>query len=107
MREEENAKLIANLITPVDQYQPESSTAPAPVQRRPKELWLKIPSQQSRQFARVKNVLSIFEGGMPVCIYFEDTKQRVRAPRSLWTLEHPALLQELELILGKGHIATK
>ena len=109
VKEEENAKLIANSIVPIDQYSAAPKTA-APQQMkepRQKELWLKIPSAEGRQFAKVKNLLSLFEGRMPVFIYFEDTKQRVRCPHSLWTQEHPLLYQELERILGSGHIATK
>lgn len=105
VKEEENTKLVANTITPIESYNPEQEKTIKPV--RQKELWLKIPSTDSKKFKRVKNVLSIFEGSMPVCIYFEDTKQRVRAPHSLWITEDPLLFKELELILGPGHVATK
>lgn len=107
VKEEENTKLVANSIVLVNEYQPPSKPASNPVLTKGKELWLKLPSMESWQFRRVKNVLSIFEGNLPVYMYFEDTKQRVRAPHSLWTQEHPLLFQELEHILGPGHVATK
>ncbi len=121
VKEEEAAKLVANEIVPIEHYAAASGrgqaaqaggaaqTAPAAPQGRPKpqQLWLKLPSQQGRAFDKVKNLLSIFEGDLPVYMYFEDTRQKVRAPRSLWSLDHPLLYQELERILGPGHVATR
>lgn len=109
VKEEENAKLVANEVTPIEGYKADAN----PGQSKPaqeaqvRELWLKVPSQEGRTFEKVKNLLSIFEGNLPVCIYFEDTKQRVRAPRGLWTISHPLLYQELERLLGPGHVATR
>ena len=113
VREEESAKLVANEVTPIENYRagPGQNGAgqkgAAQTRAQVRELWLKLPSQQGREFEKVKNLLSIFEGSLPVCIYFEDTRQRVRAPRSLWTLDHPLLYSELERLLGPGHVATK
>ena len=107
VKEEENTKLVANSIVPIADYKPAEKPAGHQLQPKRKELWLKLPSMESWQFKRVKNLLSIFEGSLPVYMYFEDTKQRVRAPHSLWTQAHPLLFQELEHILGPGHVATK
>lgn len=113
VREEENAKLVANEVIPVENYKAgpaQNGAGPrgaSQARAQVRELWLKLPSQQGREFEKVKNLLNIFEGNLPVCIYFEDTQQRVRAPRGLWTLDHPLLYSELERLLGPGHVATR
>ena len=37
-------------------------------------------------------------------LYVEDTKQKMRAPRSLWCVESELLVSELERILGVGNV---
>lgn len=55
----------------------------------------------------MENLLTIFEGGMPVYMYFEDQKQLTQAPRNLWTLDNELLYSELRRILGEKAVATK
>ena len=47
---------------------------------------------------------NIFDGPTPVYFKFEDSGQRVRAPQSMWAMDHPLLRQELERILGADHV---
>ena len=70
-------------------------------------LYLKVPSQQSEEFERVKDLLNIFSGEVPVKILFADSKQVVMAPRSLYALEHPTLVTELTRVLGEGAVVFK
>ena len=54
---------------------------------------------------KVENLLqNIFDGPTPVYFKFEDSGQRVRAPQSMWAMDHPLLRQELERILGADHV---
>ena len=108
VKEEENAKLVAEKITPIEEYSA-SGAAPRPAQERParKGMYLKVPSRSCPQFAKVENLLSIFEGPLPVYIYFEDQKQLTLAPRDLWSMEHELLTCELKRILGDGNVAFK
>ena len=62
---------------------------------------------QSKAFEEVENLLSIFEGQFPVYMYFEDTKQRMRAPRRMWCIQSDLLVSELELIVGKGNVKVQ
>ncbi len=61
----------------------------------------------SEAFEDTKNLLRIFEGSFPVYMYFEDTRQKMRAPKSLWCLQNDLLFSELERILGKGSVVIK
>ena len=70
-------------------------------------LYLKLPGRDCPQMRKVQNLLGIFDGGMPVYIYFADTRQLTIAPRTLWALDHPLLRQELERILGPQNVAVQ
>ncbi len=109
VKEEENAKLVAEKITPIEEYSANGAAAPRPAQDKParKGMYLKVPSRSCPQFAKVENLLSIFEGPLPVYIYFEDQKQLTLAPRNLWSMEHELLTCELKRILGDGNVAFK
>ena len=106
VKEEENAKLVAEKIVPIAAYTSEG-TAQQPEKKARKGMYLKVPSQNSAQFAKVENLLSIFEGPLPVYIYFEDRKQLTLAPRNLWSMEHELLTCELKRILGDKNVAFK
>ena len=109
VKEDENAKLVAEKITPIEEYSANGAAAPRPAQDKParKGMYLKVPSRSCPQFAKVENLLSIFEGPLPVYIYFEDQKQLTLAPRNLWSMEHELLTCELKRILGDGNVAFK
>ncbi len=108
VKEEENAKLVAEKIVPIEEYSANGSV-PRPAQEKTarKGMYLKVPSRSCAQFAKVENLLSIFEGPLPVYIYFEDQKQLTLAPRNLWSMEHELLTSELKRILGDGSVAFK
>ena len=110
VKEEENAKLVAEKIMPIAAYSPAAPGAasrPAPAKTARKGMYLKVPGRDSAEFAKVENLLSIFEGPLPVYIYFEDRKQLTLAPRNLWSMEHELLTCELKRILGDGNVAFK
>ena len=67
--------------------------------------FLTVPSRQGPEMHKVENLLqNIFDGPTPVYFKFEDSGQRVRAPQSMWAMDHPLLRQELERILGADHV---
>lgn len=113
VREEEAPKLLADEIVDVRRYQisaapPARTVSGVPtVAVQSHMLYLKVPSQQSEEFERVKDLLNIFSGEVPVKILFADSKQVVMAPRSLYALEHPTLVTELTRVLGEGAVVFK
>lgn len=108
-REEENAKLIADSVIPIDEYsaQEQPQNRPQPQKKEKKGLYLKISSRNSAEFHKVENLLTIFEGSFPVYMYFEDKKQLTLAPKNLWTLDNEILYKELCRILGEKSVVIK
>jgi DNA polymerase-3 subunit alpha len=116
VREDEPAKLMAEWIVPVEQYNPGDAPArggagrggaPRQNEAQPR-LYIRLPSKSSVQYDKVLNLLELFDGGkMPVVLYLEDTKQKLGVPNRLYTTGHPLLLAELERLLGKENVATK
>ena len=72
-----------------------------------KKLYIRVPSRSSREYAKVVNLLGIFDGDMPVLLYLTDTKQYLRVPRHLYASGHPLLFKELERLVGTDNVATK
>ena len=104
-KEEESAKVLADSVTAIEEYGAEKG--PAGNKNANTGLWVKLPSMQGPAFEDVKNLLSIFEGDFPVFMVFEDTKQRMRAPRRLWCVQDDLLVSELERIVGKGNVKVQ
>ncbi len=82
MREDEASKLLADSIVPIDSYDPTrpQNGRPDPVKAAAKRLYIRLPSRSCPQYAKVINLLGIFDGNMPVILYREDTKQKLAAP---------------------------
>lgn len=107
-KEEEGSKLIAETMLSIENYQTEEQMNAPKVPDSPSDhpasgLWLKIPSMSCTAFEEVKNLLSIFEGKTPVFLYVENTRQKMRAPKSLWCVRSELLVSEMERILGAGN----
>ncbi len=66
---------------------------------------LLIDTVGSRQDEKVKNLLSIFDGNTKLYLYYKDTKQKYVAKGGIDPC--PALLKELERMLGKKCILLK
>ena len=109
VREDEASKLLADSIVPIDSYDPTrpQNGRPDPVKAAAKRLYIRLPSRSCPQYAKVINLLGIFDGNMPVILYLEDTKQKLAAPRHLYTSGHPLFFEELERLVGAENIATK
>ena len=104
-KEDEPSKLIADSIVDVERYEPDKIKTD--IKSTKNGLWLKLSSMRSESFEETKNLLQIFEGNFPVYMYFEDTKQRMLAPKSLWCTQSDLLVSELERVLGAGHVKVK
>lgn len=104
-KEDEPSKLIADSIVDVERYEPDKIKTD--IKSTKNGLWLKLSSMRSESFEETKNLLQIFEGDFPVYMYFEDTKQRMLAPKSLWCTQSDLLVSELERVLGAGNVKVK
>ena len=104
-KEDEPSKLIADSIVDVERYEPDKIKTD--IKSTKNGLWLKLSSMRSESFEETKNLLQIVEGNFPVYMYFEDTKQRMLAPKSLWCTQSDLLVSELERVLGAGNVKVK
>ena len=104
-KEDEPSKLIADSIVDIERYEPDKIKTD--IKSTKNGLWLKLSSMRSESFEETKNLLQIFEGNFPVYMYFEDTKQRMLAPKSLWCTQSDLLVSELERVLGAGNVKVK
>ena len=104
-KEDEPSKLIAYSIVDVERYEPDKIKTD--IKSTKNGLWMKLSSMRSESFEETKNLLQIFEGNFPVYMYFEDTKQRMLAPKSLWCTQSDLLVSELERVLGAGNVKVK
>ncbi|MDO5601995.1 MAG: DNA polymerase III subunit alpha [Oscillospiraceae bacterium] len=100
-KEDEGAKLLADQIQPL-----EDMDGPAKEPERG-GLYLKIPSMQSEKFSKVKNLLYIFEGKMPVTLFCEDTQKYYKVPRNLFVVPNETLYRELRNILGETAVVVR
>jgi DNA polymerase-3 subunit alpha len=109
VREDEPAKLLADQITPIEDYDPARPNAGRQnaMQKAEVRLYIRVPSMNSPEKEKVLNLLEIFDGDIPVILYAADEKKKVAVPRRLWAREHPLFYQELDYILGPGNVAQK
>ena len=109
VREDEASKLLADSIVPIDSYDPTrlDKGRPDPVKTAARRVFIRLPSRSCPEYAKVINLLEIFDGDMPVIFYLEDVRQTLAAPRRLYASGHPLLFQELKRLLGDHNVATK
>ena len=122
VKEDEEPRVIAEKITKLPPAKELRDCKPAvqepsPVQRRseprtaappkPQTLYLKVPSLDSREYRKAKNILMIFGGGTRVIFYLSESREQLLAPQSLWTSPNPTMLDELRFQLGGENVILK
>jgi DNA polymerase-3 subunit alpha len=109
VREEEAAKLVAEQVVPIEEYDPDRPDGGRrdPVKAAATRLYIRVPSLESQKGKKVLNLLEIFDGNIPVILYLQDTGKKVAVPRRLYTNNHPLLHQELERLLGSENVAVR
>lgn len=119
LREEESTKVIPDRISPcpnadavaVDAVQSPPKQVPSETADSvlPREiqtgLMLLVDTLDSPLDRKVKNLLSIFDGGIPVYLYYNDTKKKYVSARGV-DLNIP-MLNELKQLLGEKGVLLK
>ncbi len=67
-------------------------------------LYIKVPSADSLEFEKTKEILARFKGNIPVIIVCADDNRRLAAPKSLYVSENQQLLSNLAMLLGEDNI---
>ena len=98
------SKLLADSIVPIENYDPSSPDhgRQDPLQTAAKKVYIRLPSRESREYAKVVNLLSIFDGDIPVILCMKDSGKRLAAPRRLYTSGHPLFFKELERLFSNA-----
>ncbi len=108
VREDEEPKLICQEVSATS-LQDESSNEPVNKPKSSKRygLYVRVPNINCDLYERSRNLISIFDGNMPVYFYFSDDKKLMLAPRSLWVDINNVLIKELKNQIGNENVALK
>ena len=101
VRDEKAPQLMCDRVRPL---QGGSGPAEPEASRRPQRIYLRLPSQGDRRWAKIQLILTMFPGNEPLKVKFADT--------GIWSepipcQSHPLLLTELRDLLGEENVAVK
>ena len=108
MHEEEEPKIVVNRAQTLEekmQEEPKIKESDPVTDNR--KLYLKFCLGKDYLLDRIKPLLSLHRGAVPVCIHIEETKTTAMAPKDLWVTPDDALLAELIAILGKENVVLR
>ena len=66
-----------------------------------------MPTENPEKTEKLKNLLSIFEGRIPVYLYYEDTKKYDFLGMDLLTSINQPLTNELKYIFGDENVVVR
>ena len=101
VREDENAKLIANNIKFVEDLK--ETTQDATVSGT---LWIKIATELDIDSKDIKEILLKHKGESPVVVYKEAIKKKFSLNQELWVKINDDLLSELRNLLGENAVVV-
>ena len=120
---DEEVKLLAEKITLAPKTLAElpkekrSQLKPTPTQSQKTEttqdkkkksgIFIKMPTENSEKTEKLKNLLSIFEGRIPVYLYYEDTKKYDFLGMDFLTSINQPLTNELKHIFGEENVVVR
>lgn len=73
----------------------------------PKSLWLKMAAGGTATVAEIKGILAAHKGDIPVYIYHEETKRKMKAESQFWVAWDETLKDALAHLLGEKNVAVK
>ena len=106
LRDEKDAQIVVNRVRPISDFankEPAPDPQPAPQKILTGTLYLRLPTEESPLFRKVKAIIGMFPGNSQAVVYFADTKQRRGSRCDL----DDRMLLELENILGKENVVVK
>ena len=110
LRDDKDPQIVINRARPMSDYaqetsQPADQSQPQPVapQVLSGKLYLKLASETTPEYRKVKAILNMFPGSSEVVLYFADTKMR-RGTRCALAEN---MLSELKNLLGNENVVLK
>ncbi len=119
---DEEVKLLAEKITvapktleeiPKDKFQSKPTPTQSPKtentqdKKKKSGIFIKIPTENPEKTEKLKNLLSIFEGKIPVYLYYEDTKKYDFLGMDYLTSINQPLTNELKHIFGENNVVVR
>ncbi len=105
VKEDEDSKILADRISDISIAE-QNKMSKDPLSTK-NGLWLKLATRKDEKYAKVQELLFIFDGETPVYFYVEDEKLRMVTPRNMWCKYSSLLHKELEGVLGKENVKFK
>ena len=92
----------------VNSLRPLTDVGPDPVSAQagagnPQKMYVRLKSERSREFERLKLLLEMFPGEQQLIIYFEDTRRRLGTS----CIIYPSFVTELRQMLGEENVVLK
>ena len=108
LRDDKEPQIVINRARPMSDFEngiAEPEMAQMPQQQKPitGTLYLRLPSEQDKRYAKVKAILNMFPGDSTAVLYFADTRQR----RGTRVVLMDSMLRELNNVLGEGNVVIK
>ncbi len=92
---DEETKLIAEDITALDE-------------RSCPNLYIKVPAYEGdKQFRAIQDILRLYRGNSPVCLYFENSKKMIRTNQDWWVNLQSGVVDKLIRLLGEEAVYIK
>ncbi len=101
LRDDKEAQIVINRARPMSDFAQQNM--PREQEALSGTLYLKLPTEESELFPKIKAILGMFPGDSPVVVYFADTKQRRGSRCAL----DRRMLQELTRVLGEENVVVK
>ncbi len=98
IREDEPVKIIADTVLDPDNVKPKSKNA---------GVYIKFPSSTDGRIKQVEEFIRNSRGDVDTYFYFEDTKQLLRLPSNMRSIQSDDFLKRIKQILGEKNVAIK
>ncbi len=70
-------------------------------------IYLRMDSKDSLKYREIKTYLTTLQGSVPVFVYFNDTKEYLKAPKTMWAHSDWSTINQLNFILGQENVVFK
>ncbi len=105
-RDEDKVQIICDKILPIPRNMNEALPSSRPAEKKtPPGLYLKVANDSCREYIRAKQVLDIFDGNVPLYIYFTDSRKLWRTPSSMRVDVNEVMLRELRKRIGESNVS--
>lgn len=106
LRDDKEPQIVVNRARPITDFSAREPEALPPKREEPvrgSTLYLRLPTEEGKLFAKIKAILAMFPGSSAVVVYFADTGKRRGSRCAL----DSRMIEELIRLLGKENVVVK